>query len=132
MAYIPLRKAVEFLGLHPNTLRKYADEGQIKSIKNGAGQRLYNGLELVVTSTTQLSNTCSNQALKPIGCQLKRKYSIDYLIGQNQYRFKLNLLLLKTIQDYDGNQMNRDLNSVRGIFLRASVDTPWLKSFLVI
>ncbi|MEG3880955.1 IS607 family transposase [Microcoleus sp. herbarium7] len=41
MAYIPLRKAVEFLGLHPNTLRKYADEGQIKSIKNGAGQRLY-------------------------------------------------------------------------------------------
>ncbi|MEY2985443.1 MAG: hypothetical protein RLZZ568_2060, partial [Cyanobacteriota bacterium] len=41
MAYIPLRKAVEFLGLHPNTLRKYADEGKIKSIKNAAGQRLY-------------------------------------------------------------------------------------------
>ena len=41
MAYIPLRKAVEFLGLHPNTLRKYADECKIKSIKNEAGQRLY-------------------------------------------------------------------------------------------
>jgi predicted site-specific integrase-resolvase len=41
MAYIPLRKAVEFLGLHPNTLRKYADEGKIKSIKNEAGQRLF-------------------------------------------------------------------------------------------
>ncbi|TAE54326.1 MAG: IS607 family transposase [Nostocales cyanobacterium] len=41
MAYIPLRKAVEFLGLHPNTLRRYADEGKIKSIKNSAGQRLY-------------------------------------------------------------------------------------------
>ncbi|NJR46136.1 MAG: IS607 family transposase [Hyellaceae cyanobacterium CSU_1_1] len=41
MAYIPLRKAVEFLGLHPNTLRKYADEGKINSIKNEAGQRLY-------------------------------------------------------------------------------------------
>ncbi|MBW4666881.1 MAG: IS607 family transposase [Cyanomargarita calcarea GSE-NOS-MK-12-04C] len=41
MSYIPLRKAVEFLGLHPNTLRKYADEGKIKSIKNEAGQRLY-------------------------------------------------------------------------------------------
>jgi hypothetical protein len=26
-AYIPLRKAVEFLELHPHTLRKYADEG---------------------------------------------------------------------------------------------------------
>jgi putative resolvase len=41
MAYIPLRKAVEFLGLHPNTLRKYADEGKISHIKNEAGQRLY-------------------------------------------------------------------------------------------
>jgi putative resolvase len=41
MAYIPLRKAVSFLGLHPNTLRKYADDGKIKSIKNEAGQRLY-------------------------------------------------------------------------------------------
>ncbi|MFB8795019.1 MAG: recombinase family protein [Microcoleus sp.] len=41
MAYVPLRKAVEFLGLHPHTLRKYADEGKIKSIKNEAGQRLY-------------------------------------------------------------------------------------------
>lgn len=41
MSYIPLRKAVEFLGLHPHTLRKYADEGKIKSIKNEAGQRLY-------------------------------------------------------------------------------------------
>jgi predicted site-specific integrase-resolvase len=42
MPYIPLRKAVEFLGLHPHTLRKYADEGKIESIKNEAGQRLYN------------------------------------------------------------------------------------------
>ena len=41
MAYIPLRKAVDFLGLHPNTLRKYADEGKISYIKNEAGQRLY-------------------------------------------------------------------------------------------
>lgn len=42
MSYVPLRKAVEFLGLHPHTLRKYADEGKIESIKNEAGQRLYN------------------------------------------------------------------------------------------
>lgn len=31
-----------------------------------------------------------------------------------------------------GNQMNRDLNGARGIFLRALVDTPWLHSFLAI
>lgn len=42
MAYVPLRKAVERLGLHPNTLRRYADEGKIQVIKNEAGQRLYN------------------------------------------------------------------------------------------
>jgi len=39
--YVPLRKAVEQLGLHPNTLRRYADEGKIRFIKNGAGQRLF-------------------------------------------------------------------------------------------
>lgn len=41
MSYIPLRKAVERLGLHPNTLRKYADEGRIATIRNAAGQRLF-------------------------------------------------------------------------------------------
>ena len=41
MKYVPLRKAVEKLGLHPNTLRKYADEGIIQSIKNEAGHRLF-------------------------------------------------------------------------------------------
>ena len=41
MPYVPLRKAVKILGMHPNTLRRYADEGKIKSIKNSAGQRLY-------------------------------------------------------------------------------------------
>jgi putative resolvase len=42
MSYVPLRIAVKQLGLHPNTLRKYADEGKIQVIKNQAGQRLYN------------------------------------------------------------------------------------------
>jgi predicted site-specific integrase-resolvase len=27
--------------MHPNTLRKYADEGKIRTVKNEAGQRLY-------------------------------------------------------------------------------------------
>jgi predicted site-specific integrase-resolvase len=36
MAYVPLREAVKTLGLHPNTLRKYADNGKIESIKNEA------------------------------------------------------------------------------------------------
>jgi predicted site-specific integrase-resolvase len=41
MTLVPLRKAVEATGLHPNTLRKYADNGTIHSIRNEAGQRLF-------------------------------------------------------------------------------------------
>lgn len=41
MAYLPSRKAAQELGLHPNTLRKYADAGLIRHYRNAAGQRLY-------------------------------------------------------------------------------------------
>ncbi|MGK7928778.1 MAG: MerR family DNA-binding transcriptional regulator [Spirulina sp.] len=37
MPYVPLRKAVKQLGLHPNTLRRYADQGQIETIRTQAG-----------------------------------------------------------------------------------------------
>jgi predicted site-specific integrase-resolvase len=37
----PSRKAAKELGVHPNTLRKWADEGKIKYIRKRAGQRLY-------------------------------------------------------------------------------------------
>jgi putative resolvase len=39
--YYPLRKTIKKLNLHPNTLRRYADENKIKSIRNVGGQRLY-------------------------------------------------------------------------------------------
>jgi predicted site-specific integrase-resolvase len=58
MPYIPLRKAVEFLGLSPNTLRKYADEGKIKSIKNEAGQRLYDVESYVRGGSTGTATVC--------------------------------------------------------------------------
>jgi predicted site-specific integrase-resolvase len=57
MAYVPLRKAVEKLGLHPNTLRRYADEGKIEIIKNEAGQRLYN-VESYVRGAARASLVC--------------------------------------------------------------------------
>jgi len=40
--YVPGRKASKLLGLHQNTLRRYADNGKIEYIRNGAGQRRYN------------------------------------------------------------------------------------------
>ncbi|MFB2922417.1 IS607 family transposase [Aerosakkonema funiforme] len=58
MAYIPLRKAVEFLGLHPNTLRRYADEGKIKSIKNQAGQRLYDVESYIRGDSIRVATIC--------------------------------------------------------------------------
>lgn len=52
-----LRKAVELWGLHPNTLREYADEGKIKSIKNEAGQRLYD-VQPYVNGAARASLVC--------------------------------------------------------------------------
>ncbi|MDJ0552944.1 MAG: IS607 family transposase [Microcoleaceae cyanobacterium MO_207.B10] len=57
MGYVPLRKAVEILGLHPNTLRKYADKGKIEIIKNEAGQRLYNA-QSYIRGATRASLIC--------------------------------------------------------------------------
>lgn len=41
-SYVPLRTAVARLGLHPNTLRRYADEGKIETIRNAGRQRQFN------------------------------------------------------------------------------------------
>jgi len=41
MAYIPGRKAAAQLGIHRNTLRRYADEGRIQTIRTAPGQRRY-------------------------------------------------------------------------------------------
>lgn len=35
-----MREASKYLGMHPNTIRKYVDEGRIDAIRNDAGQRL--------------------------------------------------------------------------------------------
>ncbi|OQX24301.1 MAG: DNA invertase [Desulfobacteraceae bacterium IS3] len=41
MKFMPSRKAREILGVHENTLRRWANEGKIRHIKTEAGQRLY-------------------------------------------------------------------------------------------
>ena len=41
MVHLPSRKAAERLGLHPQTLRRYAAEGKIPFYRNAGGQRLY-------------------------------------------------------------------------------------------
>lgn len=41
MSYVKLKDACERTGLHPHTLRKYADTGVIRSIRTPSGQRLF-------------------------------------------------------------------------------------------
>lgn len=55
MAYVNTRKAVAMLGIHPNTLRKYAENGTIPTIRGPSGRRLYDVnayLRLVESATT--------------------------------------------------------------------------------
>ncbi len=42
MKYLPSRETSKILGLHPNTLRTYADNGTIEFYKTESGQRRYN------------------------------------------------------------------------------------------
>ncbi len=157
MAYIPLRKAVEFLGLHPHRLRKYADEGKIESIKNEAGQRLYN-VESYKRNTTKPAIVCycrvsSTKQRDDLGRQIeymRQQYpdaEIIQDIGSGLNFKRKGLQTLKTVSwtgeivknlggarviksALTGLKMNRDLNGARGIFLRALVDTPWLREDL--
>ncbi len=41
MKLYPSRKAARMLGIHPNTLRRWADTGKINHVRTDAGQRLY-------------------------------------------------------------------------------------------
>ena len=42
MGYVTTRKAVALLGVHPNTLRRWANSGRIEHIRSPGGKRLYN------------------------------------------------------------------------------------------
>ena len=42
MKLVPTREAARILGVHPNTLRKWANEGKIETIRTQSGQRRFN------------------------------------------------------------------------------------------
>jgi putative resolvase len=160
MAYIPLRKAVEFLGLHPNTLRRYADEGKIKSIKNEAGQRLYD-VESYISggSTTRTTTICycrvssskqrddldrqvaymeslypNAEFIRDVGSGINFKRNVNEAYTSKTVSWTGEMVKIggsKIIKSpTTGETMDRDLNGARGIFLRALVDTPWLRENL--
>lgn len=55
--YVPGRKAANKLGIHQNTLRRWADAGKIPHIRTAAGQRLYD-IETFIAGKTQKKDVC--------------------------------------------------------------------------
>lgn len=78
MPYVPLRVAVNQLGLHPNTPRKYADEGKIPVIKNQAGQRLYD-IESYIRGSANSAIVCYCRVSSP-----KQRDELDRQIAYMQ------------------------------------------------
>ncbi len=71
MGFITMKKAQALIGLHPNTLRKYADEGKIPYYRQPNGdrmldvQRFVNGKQTIIcyarVSTTKQSGDLGRQ-----------------------------------------------------------------------
>src|SRR4028118_139424 len=101
MPYIPLRKAVEFLGLSSNTLRKYADEGKISHIKNAAGQRLYDVESYVRGFRERQPNGDSVRVATVCYCRVSSSKQRDDLERQVVYMQSL----------YPGAEIIRDIGS---------------------
>ena len=55
LMYVPSRKACLELGVHANTLRKWADEGKIRYIRTAGGKRLYDCSSIEQNSSTKKS-----------------------------------------------------------------------------
>lgn len=55
--YVPSRKACLELGVHANTLRRWADEGKIRYIKTASGQRRYDCSSVEQSGSTK-KNYC--------------------------------------------------------------------------
>lgn len=75
--YVTLREARKQLGLHPNTLRKYADEGIIETIRTPSGQRRFN-IESFINQTHNSLQTI-------LYCRVSSARQKDDLQNQKDY-----------------------------------------------
>lgn len=64
MSYLTLKKAKEKLGLSGNTLRKYADQNKIESIRTPGGKRLFS-VEKFLRSKEQSTRVCYCRVSSP-------------------------------------------------------------------
>ena len=80
MTHLPSRKAAAILGLHPNTLRSYANKGKIPHYRNAAGQRLYD-----VDSYLQGNQENNQEAETVCYCRVSSHQQKDDLQRQVQF-----------------------------------------------
>ena len=64
MIYVTSKEASKLLGLHPNTLRHYADNGTIETYRTKSGQRRYN-VEAYLGLQKQSSTICYCRVSSP-------------------------------------------------------------------
>ncbi|MEN8214943.1 MAG: MerR family DNA-binding transcriptional regulator [Pseudomonadota bacterium] len=64
MNYVSSKQASKIFGLHPNTLRAYADNGTIESYRTESGQRRYN-VEAYLGQQKQSTTICYCRVSSP-------------------------------------------------------------------
>lgn len=86
--FLALREAVQFTGLCPITLRKFADEGQIQCYRTpGSGHRKYNrqSLQRFCSSVSALSEIPENNKTNFIYARVSSKKQMDDLDRQIEF-----------------------------------------------
>lgn len=81
MPYIPGRKAAQQLGIHQNTLRRYADEGRIQVIRTASGQRRYD-VDAYLGESTDAALVCYCRVSSP-----KQREDLDRQIAFMRDRY---------------------------------------------
>lgn len=111
--YVTLREAKKQLGLHPNTLRKYADDGIIETIRTPSGQRRFdvesfinqkqNSLQTILycrVSSARQKDDLKNQKDYLLSKYPGEEVIVDVGSGLNFKRKGLRSILERLLQGY--------------------------------
>ena len=85
--FLTMAQAAKLSGLHPHTIRKYADCNQIQCYKTPAGQRMLNKLDLekFCGSVSHVSKVSKDTKLNFLYSRVSSKKQLDDLIRQTEF-----------------------------------------------